>query len=95
MGWYKSFDTAKSEPLQPATLADMQQDGLFVFCWCNRCGHNAVLDPAILIAKLGPLYPIPEITTICDAVPVKHAISPPAPIGQHMAGKWPGMHKKF
>ncbi len=31
MGWYKSLDTAKSEPVQSATLADMQQDGLFVF----------------------------------------------------------------
>ena len=30
MGWYKSLDTAKSEPVQPAT-PDMQQDGLFVF----------------------------------------------------------------
>ena len=32
MGWYKSLDTAKSEPVQPATLADMQQDGLLIFC---------------------------------------------------------------
>ena len=31
MGWYKSLDTAKSEPVQPATLEDMQQDGLLIF----------------------------------------------------------------
>ena len=61
MGRYKSIETAKTEPTQPTTLADIQQDGLLVFCWCNRCGHNASIDTSILIATLGPLYPVPEI----------------------------------
>ena len=61
MGRYKSLDTAKTEPTHPATLADIQQDGLLVFCWCNRCGHNAAIDPTTLITTLGPLYPVPEI----------------------------------
>ena len=35
-------------------LGDMADQGLAVFCWCNRCGHNAVVDTAMLIARLGP-----------------------------------------
>ena len=95
MGWYKSLNTAKSEPLQPATLADMQQDGLLVFCWCNRCGHNAALDPAILIATLGPLYPIPEIGhhMRCSACQTRDIAT--RPHWPAHVGKWPGTHKKF
>ena len=36
-----------------------------------------------------------KLVTICDAVPVKHVISPLVPIGQHMAGKLPGTHRNF
>lgn len=61
MGIYKSLDTFKTEAVHPATLADIQQDKLPIFCWCNTCGHNASIDPAILIEILGPLYPVPEI----------------------------------
>ncbi|MEK9850803.1 MAG: hypothetical protein VW665_09885 [Candidatus Puniceispirillum sp.] len=61
MGWYKRKSIIESEPSQPATLADMMRDGLSVFCWCNRCGHNAVLDPAPLANNLGDMFPVPEL----------------------------------
>ncbi len=61
MGLYKSQDIINSEPLQPATLADMIEDGLLIFCWCNRCGHNAKIDPKPLSEKLSTAYPVPEI----------------------------------
>jgi hypothetical protein len=30
---------------------------LLVFCWCNRCGHNAAIDPATLITSAWPSIP--------------------------------------
>lgn len=45
----------------PARLGDMQRDGLDIFCWCNRCGHNAVVATAMLVAQLGPAMPVPEV----------------------------------
>jgi hypothetical protein len=44
-----------------ATLGDLAEAGIGIFCWCNRCGHNAVLAVAPLIAELGPAFPVPEI----------------------------------
>lgn len=46
---------------QPATLATLRDAGVGVFCWCNRCGHNAEAATAMLIAQLGPHFPVPEI----------------------------------
>ncbi len=61
MGGFKDKAIAQSEPADPATLADLADDNLSVFCWCNRCGHNAKLDTAPLIDCLGPLFPVPEL----------------------------------
>jgi hypothetical protein len=47
--------------LQAATLGEIAADGLAVFCWCNRCGHNAQLDSIRLAAELGPDFPVPEV----------------------------------
>ena len=63
MGHYKRRSIAASEPTTAATLADMLDEGLSIFCWCNRCGHNAVLDPLPLVDALGRLFPVPELGT--------------------------------
>jgi hypothetical protein len=47
--------------LQAATLGEIAAEGLAVFCWCNRCGHNAQLDSTRLAAELGPDFPVPEV----------------------------------
>lgn len=44
-----------------ATLGEIAEAGVAVFCWCNRCSHNAVLETVRLIAELGPDFPVPEV----------------------------------
>ena len=61
MGWHKRQHTALDEPKNPTTLADMIHEGLSVFCWCNRCGHNSTIDPVPLATALGSLFPVPEL----------------------------------
>lgn len=46
---------------RPATLGQMRDEALDVFCWCNRCGHNATVATALLLAQLGPAMPVPEV----------------------------------
>lgn len=48
---------------QPVLLGDLAQAGLDVFCWCNRCAHNAVVETAPLIRRLGSRMPVPEVGT--------------------------------
>jgi hypothetical protein len=43
------------------TLGDLRDAGLALFCWCNRCGHNAVIATEALIAVLAPGTPVPAI----------------------------------
>jgi hypothetical protein len=45
-------------PASP-TLAQVQEYTDGVFCWCNRCHHNAVLPLAVLIGHCGPVLPFP------------------------------------
>ncbi len=61
MGWYKQQQTRSKDPENPVTLADMIQEGLSIFCWCNRCGHNGTVDPVQLKNVLGSLFPVPEL----------------------------------
>ena len=61
MGAFKTESTAQSEPLNPVTLQDLHDEGLAVFCWCNRCGHNAEMGIAVFIQKFGAAYPVPEL----------------------------------
>lgn len=42
------------------TLGELADEGIDVFCWCNRCSHNAVVETGRLIAELGPALPVPE-----------------------------------
>lgn len=44
-------------------LGALVREGLGVFCWCNRCGHNATLASDRLAAELGPDIPVPEVAT--------------------------------
>ncbi len=64
MGRLKDSDLAADDRRQrKATLGDMAVQGLDVFCWCNRCGHNRVLATHGLIARLGAEFPVPEVGT--------------------------------
>ena len=61
MGAFKTEAIAKTEPTSPTLLQDLQAEGLNVFCWCNRCGHNAELGVCVFLERFGPLYPVPEL----------------------------------
>ena len=61
MGKFKRQLIVKGEPVNPKTLADLDAGNQYVLCWCNRCGHNADIDPIPLISRLGPLFPVPEL----------------------------------
>lgn len=62
MARIKSSQLSETERRTRAmTLAELHDSGIDVFCWCNRCGHNAVLATARLAAELGPAFPVPEI----------------------------------
>ena len=43
-----------------ATLREIAARDVDVFCWCNRCGHNAVLGSRMLADGLGGDCPVPE-----------------------------------
>ena len=43
------------------TLGDLMNQGLDVFCWCNRCGHNAVLQARLLTGQMGAAQAVPEV----------------------------------
>ena len=47
--------------LRAARLVDLLNQGTGVSCSCNRCGHRAEAATAVLVAQLGPDYPVPEI----------------------------------
>ena len=51
----------EDERLEATVLAELAEGGIGVFCWCNRCGHNAVVEAARLIGELGPNFPVPEV----------------------------------
>ena len=62
MGGMKRGALAGEESAQrPTTLGDLDGEGVDVFCWCNRCGHNAIVPIEALIGPLGPAQPVPEI----------------------------------
>ncbi len=48
------------ERRQAATLGELAAMAIDVFCWCNRCGHNATVATARLVAELGPGLAVPE-----------------------------------
>lgn len=52
---------AEEDRRQVARLGDIANDGLDIFCWCNRCNHYDTVASAMLVSKLGPAMPVPEI----------------------------------
>ncbi len=62
MGGFKREGLREQDRRRRATsLGELREAGIGVFCWCNRCGHNAVVETARLLAELGPGYPVPEV----------------------------------
>lgn len=45
----------------PTTVGELAAAGIDVFCWCNRCAHNAQVAADRLAAELGPTLPVPEV----------------------------------
>ncbi len=60
-GFKRRLLAAEDGRLKAITLAELLDAKVDVFCWCNRCGHNAVLAAARLLAELGPGFPVPEL----------------------------------
>lgn len=75
---------AEDRRRRAANLAELAEAGIDVFCWCNRCGHNAVLEIARLAAELGPGFPVPEVGARlrCSGCGAKDIATRPA---------WPGL----
>jgi len=60
-GFKRKLLAAEDERLKSITLAELVAAGVDIFCWCNRCSHNAVLAADLLMAELGPAFPVPEV----------------------------------
>lgn len=85
MAGLKRRELARQEARRRATtLGEIAAQGLDVFCWCNRCGHNAVLGSGPLVTALGGNFPVPEIGARlrCSACGAKDIATRPA---------WPGL----
>ena len=85
MGGFKRARLREEERRQGATaLGELRESGLGVFCWCNRCGHNAVLEIEALVERLGPALPVPEVGALlrCTGCGSKDIATRPA---------WPGL----
>jgi hypothetical protein len=62
MGRMKQDHLAEEERRRRATvLGELRQEQVGIFCWCNRCGHNAIMPANVLIAQLGPDFPVPDV----------------------------------
>ncbi len=85
MGGFKRGQLDAADRRQAATsLGELGKSGIGVFCWCNRCGHNAVVPIESLIARLGPQTPVPEVGARlrCSGCASKDIATRPA---------WPGL----
>lgn len=60
-GLKRSMIEAEERRRRATTLGELAAQGVDVFCWCNRCSHNAVVATARLVAELGPALPVPEV----------------------------------
>jgi hypothetical protein len=85
MGRIKHDAIASEDRRQPAvTLGDLVQRAADVFCWCNRCGHSAVIETARLIPELGPELAVAELGVhmVCSSCGSKDIAARPS---------WPGI----
>ena len=46
---------------RPVALGDLADETIDIFCWCNRCGHNATVAVERLVKQLGPGFAVPEV----------------------------------
>lgn len=53
--------TSEDRRLPVVTLGDLAQRASDVFCWCNRCGHSAVVETARLIPELGAALAVADL----------------------------------
>ncbi len=62
------------------TIGELEAEGIDIFCWCNRCGHNATLAIEQLARELGPTYAVPEVgaRTRCTGCGSKDVATRPA-----------------
>ncbi len=60
-GIKRALDRDLERDRRATTLADLAALGHDVFCWCNRCGHNAVLPTPLLAERLGAAMPVPDV----------------------------------
>ncbi|MDF1748876.1 MAG: hypothetical protein P1V34_08395 [Alphaproteobacteria bacterium] len=62
MGRVKENDLRNREAERAQTvLGDLTLNSIDIFCWCNRCGHNAIITTDILINRFGPALAVPEV----------------------------------
>ena len=75
--------------LRAARLVDLLNQGTGVSCSCTRCGHRAEAATAVLVAQLGPDYPVPEIGARmrCGACGSKDVATRPAPVAEPLAAE--------
>jgi len=72
------------------TLGDLLNQAMDVFCWCNRCGHNAVLQTALLAGQMGTARAIPEVGAKlrCSGCASKDIATRPAwPASEHTSAQ--------
>jgi hypothetical protein len=83
-GMKRELLEAEDRRRRAATLGEIASNNIDVFCWCNRCGHNAVLQVERLVAELGPGFPVPEVGARlrCSGCGTKDIATRPA---------WPGL----
>ncbi len=74
-------------------LGDAVRDGLPLWAYCERCGHNALVDPADLAKTLGYDFPVPElkrrmVCSGCDGrtVEVRVKYAGPGVVARHGPG---------
>lgn len=51
----------EEEQRNAATLGNLAQSNIDVFCWCNRCAHNSIVSISLLLSQLGAAFLVPEI----------------------------------
>ncbi len=52
---------AEERGRRPITLGELAARSIDVFCWCNRCTHNATVGIERLMGELGPGLAVPEV----------------------------------
>ncbi len=51
----------KDRQRRAITLGELRAQGVAVFCWCNRCSHNATVPTLQLLREMGPGTAVPEV----------------------------------